>query len=522
MRDGAKLIADRYIPQTPPPHPTILIRTPYGRNAAAGAFGLMTDFCARRFAEQGYGVVVQDVRGRFDSGSAFEPFRFEREDGWDTLTWLSERDWCGPIGMWGSSYLGIVQWAAADHPAVRALMPMITASDVYDVAFHDGVFNLDLGARWIAILNLQERYKRRPLLSSAALVTGVERSARRAFQHLPLIEADDALPPGTVRYYQTWLNEHRDGENLRRYFPTPAIEKVTAPVLLVGGWYDFFLRALLKDYAALRAAGGAPQMVIGNWVHFSYAFLMLNTLGMAVRWFDETLNAGARPSAEKPRKPVRLFMLGSRRWREYDAFPPPHQARCWYLDGGGRLDVVPGSAAPETFTFDPASPPPIAGGAQFSLRAGAASNAEMERRPDVLVHTSPGMAAPLEIVGPVRLALYVHSAPCETADFFARLCVVNKQGTSVNLCDGLIRAAAACGEGQSDGSLRVEIDLGATAYRFEKGDRIRLVIAGSGHPLWTRHTGGADPIRDTTLTPIVQTVYHDAAHPSALTLPVIV
>ncbi|MBK8022563.1 MAG: CocE/NonD family hydrolase [Chloroflexi bacterium] len=289
MRDGVRLIADRYVPETPPPFPVILIRTPYGRGMPNGAFGLITEFCARRFAEQGYAVVVQDVRGRFDSGSAFEPFRFEREDGWDTLTWLSDRDWCGPIGMWGSSYLGIVQWAAADHPAVRALMPMITASDVYAVAFHDGLLNLDLGARWIAILNLQEQYKRRPLLSTAALATGVERSARRAFRHLPLYEADAELPKGTVRYFRSWMNEHLNGEDLRRYFPTAAPGSVTAPVLLVGGWYDFFLRGLLNDYAALQAAGHSPRMVIGNWVHFSYAFLMLNSLGMAVRWFDETL-----------------------------------------------------------------------------------------------------------------------------------------------------------------------------------------------------------------------------------------
>lgn len=90
----------------------------------------------------------------------------------------------------------------------------------------------------------------------------------------------------------------------------------------------------------------------------------------------------------------------------------------------------------------------------------------------------------------------------------------------MNLCDGLIRASVQCGERHPDGSLRVVIDLGATAYRFSKGDRLRLLIAGSGHPLWTRHTGGANPTLDTTLTPIAQTVYHDADHPSALVLPV--
>lgn len=520
MRDGVKLIADRYFPDTPPPHPVILIRSPYGRGVSAGAFGILTEFCARRFAEQGFGVVVQDVRGRFDSGSDFVPFIHERNDGWDTLDWLSQRDWCAGVGMWGSSYLGIVQWAAADHPAVKALMPTLTASDVYAVAFQDGIFNLDLGARWIAILNLQEQYKRRPLLATSALVTQVEGSAQRAFQHVPLIDADAQLPPGTVTYYRDWLRAQQDGVDLRSHFPNADAALVTAPTMLIGGWYDFFLRGLLNDYAALKAAGHTPHLTIGPWTHYSYFFLMLTTLSYGVRWFNATLRSnGAAPKPE-PSPPVRLFILGSKQWRSFDEFPPPSTTRCWYLDNGERLDAVPGTGSPDEFTFNPASPPPMIGGAQFSIRAGAKPNDALLHRPDVLVYTAPALTAPLEIIGYVRAELYVKASHL-TADFFARLCVVDRRGRTINICDGLARLSPQCGEAQPDGTVRLVIDMGATAYRFSRGERLRLLIAGSGHPRWTRNLGGDDPFNDTTFARIEQSVCHDLTHPSALILPVV-
>jgi len=90
MADGIHLYTDHYHPITDEKCPTILIRTPYGRNAYTGLFGWLTEFCARRFAEQGYEVLVQDTRGRFDSEGEFEPFFFEKQDAHATFNWLGE------------------------------------------------------------------------------------------------------------------------------------------------------------------------------------------------------------------------------------------------------------------------------------------------------------------------------------------------------------------------------------------------------------------------------------------------
>ncbi|NJL56394.1 CocE/NonD family hydrolase [bacterium] len=106
-QDGVDLVADHYAPRTAGDYPTVLIRSPYGRHARESAFGLLTAFYAFRFAERGYHVIVQDVRGRFESTGAFSPMLNEKADGLVTLAWIRQQPWHnGQLGLWGGSYLG--------------------------------------------------------------------------------------------------------------------------------------------------------------------------------------------------------------------------------------------------------------------------------------------------------------------------------------------------------------------------------------------------------------------------------
>ena len=99
----------------------------------AGVVGLAYRFLAERFAERGYHVIAQGTRGRFNSDGDFNPFFNEAADGQATLDWITRQSWCnGHLGMWGVSYMGYTQWAAATHPRVTpqltALMPILTTS----------------------------------------------------------------------------------------------------------------------------------------------------------------------------------------------------------------------------------------------------------------------------------------------------------------------------------------------------------------------------------------------------------
>ena len=81
MRDGVTLIADVYRPKADGKFPVLLQRTPYNRIGGARS--------AEQMSERGYVVIIQDTRGRFDSQGEFCPFRFESQDGYDSVEWAA-------------------------------------------------------------------------------------------------------------------------------------------------------------------------------------------------------------------------------------------------------------------------------------------------------------------------------------------------------------------------------------------------------------------------------------------------
>ena len=152
--------------------------------------------------------------------------------------------------------------------------------------------------------------------------------------------------------------------------------------------------------------------------------------------------------------------------------------------------------------------------------AGPVDNRSLESRADVLVFTTTPLTRDLEVIGPVHAVLYVQSSTPFT-DFFARLCVVDRHGRSLNICDGNLRLTPGMGEPQPDGSLRIKIPMSATAYCFRAGHRIRLQVSSGAHPRFARNLGTGEPIATATRMVVAeQTLFHDAAHPSALVLPV--
>jgi hypothetical protein len=97
MRDGVKLLADVFTPDGPGPFPVLLSRTPYDKESP----GTVKSGIAG--AEQGFIMVNMDVRGRNHSPGFWEPFKYEINDGYDSVEWaakLPKSD--GKVGMWGA------------------------------------------------------------------------------------------------------------------------------------------------------------------------------------------------------------------------------------------------------------------------------------------------------------------------------------------------------------------------------------------------------------------------------------
>lgn len=514
MSDGVILLADRYYPRGDPHAPIVLLRSPYGRRTAFGLIG-------RIFAERGYQAVVQSVRGTFGSGGAFDAMRYEAEDGRATLAWLAEQPWFGgSLAMTGPSYLGFVQWAVATGAPdyLKALAPQITASQFRGLTYPGEAFGLKTALSWIYQLEHQEESFWR-LLGARRRQNGI---LARALATLPLAKADTAAVGHPVKFYQDWLAHNTPGDPFWQEIDySQHLDRVAAPVNLVAGWYDIFLPSQLADYAALRAAGREPYLTIGPWKHTS-----LGVFGAALReslmWCDAHLRGDASGLRAAP---VRVFVMGARRWLDLPSWPPPATPTRWYLQpdralGSEAPDASQRENPPDTYRYDPASPTPAVGGIVLTADAGPRDNRRLETRPDVLTYTTPPLENDLDIIGPVAAELYVTSSR-EHTDFFVRLCDVAPGGRSINICDGQVRLWPGRFPPASDGTMRLAIDLWPTACRFARGHRLRLQVSSGAHPRFSRNPGTGEALGNaTTLVAADQSVYHDEEHPSCLVLPV--
>ena len=523
---GITLATDHYYPKSNRLFPTILIRTPYGRSREAGLSGVLPAFEAQRFAERGYNVVVQDVRGRFDSDGEFEPFAHEAVDGRATLEWIERQPWFnGVLGMWGQSYVGYTLWAAASGAPLylKAIVPVITGSQMPKTVYPGGFMGIDTLLRWLLTLDSIDSKGRGRLAGLLRLSQMnplvVNRMLGRALRHLPLQELDQKVLGRRVPYFQNWVAHMQPGDPYWNTLDTRwQTGQVTAAAHLISGWYDIFLPDLLSDYADLRRLGGAPYLTIGPWRHIDTECLW-ESLRQGVIWFDAFLKGDRRSLRESP---VCVYVMGGGGWRMMESWPPASRQMEFYLQAGGGLspEPPPAGSAPDTYVYDPAHPTPALGGPLMSLHGGPRDNRPLERRQDVLVYTTPPLDRDTEVIGPVRLTLYVHSSR-EHTDFFGRLCEVDAGGRSTNLCDGLVRLRPGLGAPQPDGSLRVELDFWPTANRFAAGHTIRLLVASGAFPRIDRNLGGGEPTAAAQqMHSAVQTIYHDRDHPSALALPV--
>lgn len=509
MPDGEVLFADRWFPDSVGAEraPILLARTPYGRMNIIG----------RIYAERGYQTVMVRCRGTFGSGGHWEPFRNEQADGKAVLEWLAAQSWfSGRVGGFGGSYWGLTQWAVASSAPqwLTALTPSVTASNFRHLFYPGGSFALESALVWIHGLVHQE---------SGLLRRGVEiaMSRRRlapALATMPLADADEVAVGRRIDSFQDWL-EHDDPED-PWWAPLDFgsdLEKVP-PMSMVAGWYDVFLPYQLDDFRKLRESGREVRMTVGPWTHSSPAG------GTAVvrdslEWADTQL-LGRRTGR---RSPVRVFVMGARRWIDLDEWPPPATPARWYLHSGGTLATdAPAASPPDRYRYDPVDPTPGIGGASLSaFNSGAKDNRRLEARADVLTYTTQELIDDVTVIGEVTAKLHVRSSLDHT-DFFVRVCDVSPSGRSMNVSDGILRVKPGNVKKEGDDSFRLTIPLFPTAMTFARGHRIRLQVSSGAHPVYARNPGSGEPLgKATTLVTADQEVFHDPEHPSFLELPVV-
>ena len=304
-----------------------------------------------------------------------------------------------------------------------------------------------------------------------------------------------------------------------------ALERITVPVLVVGGWQDLFIEQTLEQYRALASRDVPTRLLVGPWAHLDLTNKGAAAVIESLAWLDRYASpgkTGPRPASAgvaHPDHSVRIWVggEGAGEWREIPGWPPPGATQQrWYLGAHGSLSTgEPSPDAPaSSFRYDPADPTPSPGGAILARTGGSRDNRAVEQRLDVLVFSSEPLHEPVEVIGEVTAELSV-TRDNAYADLFVRLCDVDPRGRSRNVCDGIVRLTD---QDPLTGTVRVSL-LGA-AHRFGRGHRIRLQVAGGAHPRFARNPGNGQV--DAAAEDLVSTQYDisvAAEHPSVLLLP---
>lgn len=522
MPDGVVLLANHFYPHhareqpgAPPfAHPpVILVRSPYGRGEFIGTlFGEL-------FAERGFQVLIQSCRGTFGSGGDFQPFVFERADGLATVAWLKEQPWFpGQFAMLGPSYLGFVQWAigADAGPELSALCIAISGSRLRDLMYPGGTFSLETALCWQYIVDHQEG----SLLDGLLTIQGTDAEVRAVANRLPLASLDKVMLGKAKPFFGNWLEHNAPDDSFWKSFDmSPSLERIDAPVHLIGGYYDIFLPRQLADFKRLEQAGKKPYLTLGPW-HHMHSELTSEILRQSLQWLGAHLLGDKSTLRDAP---VRLFITGAQAWREYSTWPPPGSTPTpYYLQPQAQLSAkLPPPSKPDTFRYDPHDPTPSVGGPSLNQdNAGIKNMKPLETRNDILLYTSAPMEEDLEIIGPVYGDLYVQSN-LEHTDFLVRVCDVSPGGKSINLCEGILRLEPGKPETEKHGAKHIQIEAWATGHCFKRGHRIRVHVGSGAHPCFARNLGGGEALATGTKLYIAdQRIYHDPERPSAVVLPV--
>lgn len=532
-RDGTLLATDLYLPDGDGPFPTVVGRTPYGKNNPG--FKALTSAANQR----GFAFVIQDVRGRGDSEGKFTPYVNEGRDGYDAVEWIAEQEWStDEVVMRGASYSARATWSVALErpPHLSAAVIAVSPSDPF-VEFPTSSMT-PMMIFWYRLTD--GKVVQNP--------DGVD--WMKVYETLPLTEMDIAAGFRSDLWREaishTTFDEYQEAHSYQHRF-----DEIDIPILHISGWYDDEQIGTPLNYigmttnASSKKARKNQRLLMGPWGHAINTQQKLGEVdfgpqslidmeGYVADWLDSTL--GRDTAKETP--PVRIFVMGRNEWRDEQEWP---LARTRFEDlflhsdgnansrfGDGTLTAEkPGAEEPEdVYIYDPARPVPFITEQESGQIGGPDDYSAIEQRGDVLCYSSEPLEDDLEVTGPVRLILHASSSSVDT-DFAAKLVDVHPTGCCQRLCDGIIRTrfreSLRKPEMMEPGRVyEFTIDMWNTSQVFKKGHVIRVEISSSAFPKFDRNLNtGEDIATGTRMEQAENRVFHDLQRPSRLVLPII-
>jgi len=397
-RDGTSLATDVYRPADPEtgepiddPKPALLVRTPYDKRERQ-----RVEQQGNWYAERGYVVAIQDVRGRYASDGEFYLLRNEAEDGADTVEWLADRPYCdGQVGTMGTSYMAWVQNAlATQRPSgLAAMFVNQGAANAWKATLrHHGAFEL----RWLTwSLTIGGGFAKRALDDPDLERRLANVDTGDLLENEPVTRGQSPLRH--IPNYEAYVFDYMGTPGDDEFWDDPSINfeahydrMADVPAVYAGSWYDSYAKATCDNFEALADRTDSDQfLLMGAWTHggqstwtrpysgetaFGEA-MVRDYLETKLRFFDHYLKG--EDAWDEPR--VQYFRMGSGdgsataegrlfhggEWQRGGEWPPADtEFTAYYPRGDGTLGTERPEAADSstTYEFDPRDPVPTLGG----------------------------------------------------------------------------------------------------------------------------------------------------------------
>ena len=481
MRDGVRLQTHVYLPKGDGPWPTVLMRDPYA---------VMKTICPL-LTRYGNACVHQDVRGRSGSEGEWYPVVNERNDGLDTLDWLIEQPWQnGNIATYGSSYLGVVQWAVIDAmPAqVKTVIADVSHGDWYALANENGHYGHAGVSNWALFLhNPEERTD----------------NHKAMIAHRPAKEANAQYLNGKKQWFDDYLTYQRRTDD---FWNAPVYEalrtnhrKAKIPVLMLGAWHDSFLEGQFDVYEELPTRPHSLFAIRqGNHAGLTRDALGFN-FNILLDWIDRHLKNKSVDSL--PQSGYLIQGNVDKSWFHTDSWPAKTTPQELHLgdlskavtcDGGTLLEAENAEPDKVNYVYDPENPVPTRGGSNGLMGGGAVEQgAENCARQDVMSFESDVYEDGWTLSGQISVALQVASSADDSA-FTVKVQEKMADGRVFNIRDGITSLSFRNGsesrqEYEAESIVEIRFDLVPIEWTLRPGSSLRLDISSSNYPAFNAH-----------------------------------
>ena len=482
LNDGVELVSRIWAPKDKGSWPALLMRQPYGREIAS----TITYSHPEWWASKGYIVVVQDVRGQGSSGGVFKGFSQEPSDTSETHQWVRSLKECdGKLGLYGFSYQGLTQLTGTkDSKPPDCLSPAMTGIDFKNHWSSDGgAFWWNNNIAWgLQIAALKMRRENNSLGWEEIRSALENKSYLR--KGLDLLKKYD--PNNFILEWLNNLNQNKDFLQIKLI--SSWLKK---PMLIIGGLWDPHLGGAFDLYQKSKAAGGNPDIIIGDSTHLNWWEGSQNTL---LEFFDNHLKTNKEVNKINSFKNKKIWNLSLKKW---DVIEEDKIQDCKFglkSNGTANFEIIDGSLLLNSkgsgwfsIVHDPWRPFQAEGG-HLGPNPGLFDRYIFDKRLDVGVFQTNSFEEDLQLSGIPILETSVTSDK-KSFDICLALSLVNEQDKTVNqFSTGFLRVKNL----QIDEKCDCEIAMHPTNITILKGTKLRLSISAAAYPAIGVNSGFGD------------------------------